>query len=36
MYVKLNGDLMYLWLAVDQEGEIPEGSVDPDAQPLKA
>ena len=23
MYVKLNGDMVYPWRAVDQEGEIP-------------
>jgi putative transposase len=24
MYVKLNGEMVYLWRAVDQEGEILE------------
>ena len=27
MYVKLNGEMVYLWRAVDQEGEILEGFV---------
>ena len=27
MYVKLNGEMVYLWCAVDQEGEILESFV---------
>lgn len=27
MYVKLNGEMVYLWRAVDQEGEIFEGYI---------
>jgi putative transposase len=27
MYVKLNGEMVYLWRAVDQEGEILESFV---------
>jgi putative transposase len=27
MYVKVNGEMRYLWLAVDQEGEILESFV---------
>ena len=27
MYVKLNGEMVYLWRAVDQEGEILESYV---------
>ena len=27
MYVKLNGEMVYLWRAVDQEGEIPESYI---------
>jgi putative transposase len=27
MYVKLNGEMVYLWCAVDQEGEILESYV---------
>ena len=27
MYVKLNGELVYLWRAVDQEGEILESYI---------
>ena len=27
MYVKLNGEMVYLWRAVDQEGEILEGYI---------
>ena len=27
MYVKLNGEMVYLWRAVDHEGEIPESFV---------
>ena len=37
MYVKLNGEMVYLWRAVDQEGEILEGYItktrDKDAAP---
>jgi putative transposase len=27
MYVKLNGEMVYLWRAVDQEGEVLESFV---------
>ena len=27
MYVKLNGEMVYLWRAVDHEGEILEGYI---------
>ena len=27
MYVKLNGEMVYLWRAVDQEGEILESYI---------
>ena len=27
MYVKMNGEMVYLWRAVDHEGEILEGAV---------
>lgn len=27
MYVKLNGEMVYLWRAVDQEGEMLESFV---------
>lgn len=27
MYVKINGEMVYLWRAVDQEGEVPESYV---------
>ena len=27
MYVKLNGEMVYLWRAVDQEGEILESFI---------
>lgn len=27
MYVKLNGGPVYLWRAVDHEGELPEGEI---------
>jgi len=38
MYVKLNGEMAYLWIAVDHEGELVEGCVirtrDKDAPPI--
>ena len=27
MYVRLNGEMVYLWRAIDQEGEVPESYV---------